>query len=75
MDTLHGTDSDPTSAVHIFASDDFFGASRLLVLDHLLERSAAGTMTQVSFPGREGGATIRVEGPVEEAFDKIGLLD
>lgn len=32
-------EDDPTSRVHLFVTDDFFGAARLLVLDELLERA------------------------------------
>lgn len=50
------TETVPSARVHVFRSDDFFGASRVLDLDHLLaavlrlERPAHGTL--VALPNR-----------------------
>lgn len=41
MHEMVGDETEPGSAVHLFVSDDFFGASRVLVLDQLL-RDALG---------------------------------
>lgn len=38
-DTLLLDDDEPTSRVHVLVADDYFGASRVLVLDEVLERA------------------------------------
>lgn len=59
------TPSVPSARVHVFRSDDFFGASRVLDLDHLLaaalrrERPAHGTL--VALPNRHVLAVHVVE--------------
>lgn len=38
-DSLLLDDDEPTSRVHVFVADDYFGASRVFVLDEVLERA------------------------------------
>lgn len=64
--SLQVDEADPTSRVHVFAADDFFGASRLLVLDDVL--AAAGVVVPpggllVAAPFRHVLAVLPVAGP------------
>jgi len=130
---LHGDPDDDDSVVHVLTTDDFFGASRVLLLDevlaglgverpshgvllavpnrhllavhvlrgpgvvaavdvlvrlaagehagrpgpvssHVYFRAADGRAQQVTSVDDDGATVVRVDGPLAEAFDALGLL-